>query len=688
MYQDTSFMLMASLVVFVLSGILVGVLVGIRVIRKKRHKRDFKDEDYWLMDLVNHLDHSVVWEANVDPFQFTFISDRLHFLIGIPAADMLEDSQLFFKHVPTPFQRMIYQMFDKAVQTQLDQRIEHQMVTRDGKMIWVQTGVHLRARKDGTRRFFGIIVDVTPFKKSERELKEFKSKAKLALEAARVGIWEIEVESGKIKWTDVQADIVGFDSSSSIVLNDYLTRIHPQDREDFQNAIHEAARNVGSKYSVEYRILTPDGNVRWMHDQGECALSHETSKAKILAVSMDTTERKENELNTQQVSRAKSEFLTSMSHEIRTPMNAILGFSSLLREGEIDEKTKNEYLERISKNGEHLLKIIDDILNLSRYEAGEVPVERVKFALIDEIQEVIASVKGLADLKNLRVGLVILNPVPQVIKSDPMRMKQILTNLLGNAVKFTEEGEICVRLKHITEGTHGFIEIEVADTGMGLSDEQMKKIFKPFEQAESSTSRQFGGTGLGLVISKRLAEALGGELNLKSSTVGKGSVFYLRLPTGDLENVAFTTERGRRFIKNRYLIEAKESSSSLRLEGLRVLLAEDSADSEFLIHRYLSTEGADVTVVRNGSEALEEISKKNEFHVILMDIQMPVMDGLEATRQIRGIGFDRPIIALSAHAMREEVEDSFRAGCDAHLPKPVTRSQLVKEILSLVEKIE
>lgn len=391
----------------------------------------------------------------------------------------------------------------------------------------------------------------------------------------------------------------------------------------------------------------------------------------------------------QSANAAKSEFLANISHEIRTPMNSILGFSELLQDPGLDPRERLDFVQRIRRSGHRLLRLIDDILDLSKFDAGKMPIDKERFAAIELIFEVMQSFSPLAEKKEIALNVRFITPIPEIIESDPLRLRQILDNLIGNALKFTESGgRVDVHLAF--EPTRsppesGMLQIEIEDTGIGISMEDQRKLFQSFCQADGSIVRKFGGSGLGLVLSQRLARALGGEVVLKSSALGHGSRFQVSIATGPIGRTEFVTEFRPSPLPDQN--EAPRQPQNLpRLYNARVLLAEDSPDNEMLIRIYMDGEGARLDVAHNGQEAIE-MAKTGSYDVVLMDIQMPVLDGLEATRRLRAQGFQQPIVALTAHALGEEIEKSLRAGCDAHLTKPVNRQELIESILEQIRPL-
>ncbi|MEX2119774.1 MAG: ATP-binding protein [Pirellulales bacterium] len=390
-------------------------------------------------------------------------------------------------------------------------------------------------------------------------------------------------------------------------------------------------------------------------------------------------------------SRAKSEFMANMSHEIRTPMTAILGFADVLRSNLIDAENIAA-IDTIRRNGEYLLELLNDVLDLSKIEAGKLRVERMACSPRQVLGEVASLMEGRAHAKGLWFETAMAGGVPEYIQSDPTRLRQILMNLVGNAVKFTEEGGIRLGVRLVEGETEGLIEFEVKDTGIGMTSEQLSRLFRPFTQADSSTTRRFGGTGLGLSISKRLTEILGGRITVESKP-GLGSTFRVTVSAGPAhrgtEPRPLTSGRGRAR-PDRPAVP--DGGSEARADGsqCRVLLAEDGPDNQRLISYLLRKAGIDVTVVENGSRAVEIALAAREagrpFDVILMDMQMPVLDGYAATSELRRAGYPGAIIALTAHAMSGDRAKCLEAGCDDYATKPIDRETLLASILRFVKK--
>ncbi len=386
--------------------------------------------------------------------------------------------------------------------------------------------------------------------------------------------------------------------------------------------------------------------------------------------------------------RAKSEFLANMSHEIRTPMTAILGFSEVLM-GSVMGREQLEVAATIKRNGEYLLGIINDILDLSKIEAGKLKVEYIQCSPCQILSEVVSLMRVPATAKNLPLEIEYDGPIPRSIQSDPTRLRQILINLTGNAVKFTELGKVrlVARLLDV-ECDQPKMQFEVVDSGIGMTEEQIVELFKPFSQIDPSTTRKHGGTGLGLTISKRLAEKLGGGITV-TSTLGEGSTFTVTVGTGPLDGAKLLEKPTEAQVSSDP--DKTPTAPKTKLD-CRVLLAEDGPDNQRLIAFLLKKAGAEVAVAENGQIAHDlALAARDEgtpFDVILMDMQMPVMDGYDATAKLREAGHTGPIIALTAHAMSTDREKCLNAGCDDYMAKPIDHKKLISLVAEYASRQE
>ncbi|MEZ6047242.1 MAG: ammonium transporter [Planctomycetaceae bacterium] len=384
---------------------------------------------------------------------------------------------------------------------------------------------------------------------------------------------------------------------------------------------------------------------------------------------------------------SKSEFLANMSHEIRTPMTAILGYTEVMKDelsGKPGSHIHMDAIQTIQKNGDHLLHIINDILDLSKLDAGKKTLERMPCTphqLLDDVMELMkvkAEPKGIELIHNRNF------PLPEMVNTDPTRIRQILVNLIGNAIKFTETGSVTLSAA-MSSNNKNLLEIDVTDTGIGMTSEQAENLFKPFIQADNSTTRKFGGTGLGLSISKRLAEMLGGDIEIIKSAPKSGSTFRVSIDIGLYDEKSLIGWNKAESIKQQNQPQTIETVKSFKApEEFDVLLAEDGPDNQRLISFLLKKEGAHVTLAQNGYEAfqmaVEKQKRGEQFDAILMDMQMPVLDGYQATEKLREAGYRAPIIALTAHAMSGDREKCLESGCDDFLTKPIEKDKFIEII--------
>jgi signal transduction histidine kinase/ActR/RegA family two-component response regulator len=381
--------------------------------------------------------------------------------------------------------------------------------------------------------------------------------------------------------------------------------------------------------------------------------------------------------------RAKSEFLANMSHEVRTPLNGILGFTELLIRGADggNEHERQEFLRMIRDSGRQLLNLINDVLDISKIESGKFRVEMAPHSP----DQILAQVVSMQRVKAIEKGLTLDyrwdSRIPETIQTDPHRLNQLLTNLVGNAIKFTEKGSVHVIARLEDEEGGSKLNFEIHDTGIGIPTDKLDVIFQPFVQSDASMTRKYGGTGLGLAICRRIAESLGGDLTVRT-VVGQGSVFTATIKTGDLYGIrmvdmptpALTAE------------VPQEPTKRGNLDGVTILVVDDMETNRRLVSMFLKRAGATVNSVENGAIAVEAV-EQGDFQIVLMDMQMPVMDGYTATMLLRQKGYQRPIIALTAHAMRGDREKCEMAGCSGYVSKPVNMDILIDTVKAAAETL-
>lgn len=438
--------------------------------------------------------------------------------------------------------------------------------------------------------------------------------------------------------------------------------------------------------SQRIRLQLENGQIRTFMVNCSPVLANNGKAGGVLVSFDDVTvlEQKEIELlkskeEAEIANQSKSVFLANMSHEIRTPMNAIMGFTEVLQRGYGEGENYRHYLDTIAKNSRHLLELINDILDLSKVESGQIDVEKMPCGLHDIILDVLEVLGISAQNKGIELLYKPLTELPAKIHTDAGRVRQIVTNLVGNAIKFTPSGSVTVVTRYDKNARNDSnVYIEVIDTGIGMNDAQLQKIFDPFVQADSSITRRFGGTGLGLTISKKFANALGGDIFVESET-GKGSRFTLSLDPGDCRGVALLSPK--QILSARS--EQQQEQTDWQMPSAHVLVVDDSEENRDLIRLVLNHQGVTVTVAGNGIEALQIIGK-NTYQLILMDVQMPEMDGYTAVAKMRELGLKTPVVALTAHAMKGIEQKCLQAGFDGYLGKPVKIDRLLEKVAGYI----
>ncbi len=378
-------------------------------------------------------------------------------------------------------------------------------------------------------------------------------------------------------------------------------------------------------------------------------------------------------LSAENANRVKSRFLANMSHEIRTPLGAIVGFAEILKNKKLSLPERDRYIEIIHRTSGSLTNIIDDILDLSKVEAGHIEIDKINFSIKRLLKDIENNLSYRSQTKN--VGLIFekIGAIPDLIYSDPIRIRQILMNLIGNAIKFTN----CGQVKISYEIADGNLQFTIADTGIGISEEQGQYIFQSFRQVDSSNTRRYEGTGLGLILSRKLAKLLDGSVTLLESEINVGSTFVFYFSLESIKNEPMEVL---------HVIEPTQINKTAAA-GKSILLIDDVEDNRILIQHILHKHGMRVSLATNGAQGVDS-AMSNSFDLILMDIQMPVMDGYEATQRLRKLGYTKPIIALTAHAMKEDRVRCIAAGCNDYFTKPIHAANLIARISALCESAE
>ena len=520
----------------------------------------------------------------------------------------------------------------------------------------------------------GMLRDITKQKQAEENLRKSEARLAQAQKIAHVGSWEWLFQTDELIWSDNMYEIYGVDPRTFKPTGESIRKmIHPEDREKWERNFFDIV--AGSKPEpIEHRIIRADGMVRYLHVVEEVRYDSNGQPVSIIGAVQDITERKMIDIMLRKAkeaaeaaTKAKSEFLAHMSHEIRTPMNAIVGLSHLALKTELQPKQR-DYLLKIQSAANSLLSIINDILDISKIEAGKLKIEKTNFHLSHVLNNVTNLFTIKAQEKGLKLLINVLPEVPLALYGDPLRLGQVLINLLGNAIKFTEAGEIELTVDCISrKENEATLKFSVRDTGIGMTEEQQAKLFQPFTQADGSTTRRYGGTGLGLTISKQLIELMGGNIEVKS-TPGKGTTFTFYVPFG---------------VQQEKPDGLKTVSAFLR--ELNILVVDDNPDAAEIMKRMLMDMSFEVTTCSSGKEAIKILASSTKpFDLILLDWRMKDMDGFETTRRIRSmINLPRTpkIFMVTAYGREEIMHQAKELGLDAFLVKPVNQSILFDTII-------
>jgi PAS domain S-box-containing protein len=630
----------------------------------------------------------VIWTVDFTG-RYTYVSPSVEQLLGRTCEEF---TQLTIDEVMTPSSAALARktIEDLSVAAKIGQRpkatLELERFRKDGSTVWTESRVSGMYDESGELiGVQGVTCDINERRRLELALRENERKLRAIFDQTFEFIGVLSLDGTVKEANRVALEFAGVENSSVLGKPLWETpwgNYSSELQQKIQRWIGEAAQ--GSFVRAEVITCDAQGTPHWIDFSVKPVTNDAGEVIFLITEGRDITARKQMEDDlrkakeaAEDATQAKSRFLASMSHEIRTPMTAILGYADLLMDPKVNASTQNNYAAVIRRNGEHLLTLINDILDLSKIEAGKLAIDMRQCSVVSLLADVASVVRPRAEQHGISLTVEYSGEMPETILSDSNRLRQAIINLAGNAVKFTERGSVRIVGSFLANWRDGrpAVQIEVIDTGIGIREEVLPRLFQPFSQGDESVSRKFGGTGLGLAISRQIAQMLGGELTA-TSTLGQGSTFTLTVATGNLDGIAMLQRPAETVID-----VAQQASLAMptTLEDVRVLLAEDGYDNRELIEMVLRKVGAKVESVENGRLAVAK-AEAESFDVILMDINMPEMDGLEATRLLRSTGYDRPILALTANAMAGDGQMGREAGCNEHLTKPIDRARLIRTV--------
>ncbi len=640
---------------------------ALRGLVKVTRKRQFQTS---LLDQVN----DAIVAVDSKDFRITYCNAAAERLFGWSAPEALgQQYRAVAGTVVTPIER---QAIHADILHRGSWNGEIICTNREGKRFVVSVSWSvLRDHAGNAQGVVGIHRDITAPKQMEQALRATQDRLKLAQSALSLGAWEVDLVSQTVECSEQLLHLYGIHQPRErLSLAEWHSYIHPDDRE---RKIAEVRAHFEERepFDQQYRVTWPDGSLHWFHSKALVIFDDQGRAVRVVGVDFDVTAHKriEEELArakeaAEAASRAKSEFLANMSHEIRTPLNGVVGMTDLALETELTAEQR-EYLTTVKLSADSLLTVINDILDFSKIEAGKLELDPTEFRLRDFIDETCRLLALRAHQKGLELVCDVAPSVPEWVLGDAARVRQVLLNLVGNAVKFTERGEVAVAVEHRPDDGDGVrLAFAVRDTGIGITPEQQKIIFQPFAQADASTTRRFGGTGLGLTICQRLVKLMGGSIAMESDA-GKGSTFRFTVRVDPIHNSS-----------HEKIIEPAA------LKGVPVLVVDDNATNRRILAETLSRWGMRPVVADGAAEALRLYRSAGvPIPLVLADVHMPEMDGFELAAQIKRCQDAPTIVLMTSGSHADDIARCRELKVDAYLTKPVAQKELQATILRVLQ---
>jgi signal transduction histidine kinase/CheY-like chemotaxis protein len=503
----------------------------------------------------------------------------------------------------------------------------------------------------------------------------------LILNSSKFGLCDFDLASESCAWSARTKSFFEIPAETPVTYASFLEAVHHDDRDYVHHEIMSAVcEGNGTQYAIKFRgIGILSGDERIIAAQGVVVPNTLHRASKIVGVSCDITSEHRRDTDLILAQNAKSQFLANVSHEFRTPLGKILGCAELAENLSYTADQRGRFIGTIRRNCKDLMGMVNDLLDLTDARENRMKMELSAFPLKEALDDVVSKLQLKAEKKGLSIFITSHGRIPETVESDLPRFQQIVSNMLGNAIKFTEKGKIEVIVELVSPlrmGHRMTLRIAVRDSGIGISDEHRAKLFEHFSQIDCTSTRPCGGNGIGLDLSKKIALALGGDLILEESTPGVGSTFVFLFPDSIVDkNTKFTYLPGHELFAR----SSSPPSPEVNLTGIKVLVVDDCEDNQNMLGLFLDEAGAEVAFAADGFEAIEK-AENGEHDIILMDIQMPMLDGISATEQLRERGYQKPIIAITSNSMVDDVRKSMRSGFNDHITKPINFKELLQEV--------